>query len=147
MRDRHYNQVRSNWVAVNDLDAVRKVIAGYSTALRIHLSLPCAPDASNAAELRIMGKFGYPHALPLSAIPPKDAFKNEAGWWDAKFELELERGEAEFGNLLLALAPYLAGTLIVQAYQFTALGRFDEATEWAAKPGAAALEIKKISRV
>jgi hypothetical protein len=83
----------------------------------------------------------WPSAVHADELPA-DADDDEG--WDLVDELHEANGAQVLNELLLKLAPYLAGTLTLQAATFASDGEFGEAKEWTVRPNATAVDCRKI---
>jgi hypothetical protein len=77
--------------------------------------------------------------LPAEAddVDDDDAFDD---WLYEARELHEAKGDRGLNELLLKLAPYLTGPLILQAAHFASDGDFGVAKEWSVHPGATSVE-------
>jgi hypothetical protein len=83
----------------------------------------------------------WPSAVRADELPAGD---DDEELWEAQDRLHEERGGQGLAELLGALALHLAAPLVLQAATFSSAGEFGRAKEWAARPGAAGVEVKEV---
>jgi hypothetical protein len=91
----------------------------------------------------------WPSAVRMAELPPDDACPDDddaaEAAFDAYFELHDAKGDQGVIELLLKLAPFLAGPLTLQAAEFSSDGWFGGAQEWTIRPDATAVECHEIN--
>jgi hypothetical protein len=133
---------------VTDPAAVRDLLRRYDTCP--YLDVIAAPGDLGTLVLDTDedGLDEWPSAVPVADLPPDDDDddddENTGAWFEALWKLHEDKGEQGLNDLLLDLAPYLAGPLTLQAANFSSTGEFGAAQEWTIRPGATAVGCRKI---
>jgi hypothetical protein len=139
---RSYTYVAINDPKINAPAAVSNALEPFDLC-RLRLEIA---ETGDGAKLKMEDDFDpedadWPSVVRTAELPDQDdAFAS-----DDESRLHDERGQQGLMDLLLALAPYLAEPLILQAASFDSTGEFYSTAEWTVQPGTTSVEFKEIA--